>query len=166
MGPPTHIEKFIDVMICPACNSELTLEKNGLRCKSASHRFPVTEGIPQMFVPNEWQNGKLDVTDKVRQFYEKTPFPNYDDFDSVAALVEKSRKGRFARALDEHFPTRTRVLEVGCGTGQLTNFLGITQRGWYRYVSEFSPAGRRFSQKESAVACQFLSDEFIQAHFR
>ncbi|MBI2876890.1 MAG: class I SAM-dependent methyltransferase [Candidatus Tectomicrobia bacterium] len=81
-----------------------------------------------MFVANNWEPGKKDMTDEVRRFYEKTPFPNYDDSDSIAALLQKSRKGRFARLLDEQVSLGARVLEVGCGTGQLSNFLGIAQR--------------------------------------
>lgn len=123
-----HFEEFINLLNCPACRSELEMDDGKLRCTDAGHTFPIENGIPQMFVPNDWQSGKLDVTDEVRKFYEKTPFPNYDEFDSVAALVEKSRKGGFARLLDEQVPLGVKVLEVGCGTGQLSNFLGIAQR--------------------------------------
>lgn len=42
------------------------------------------------------------MTETVRAFYEQTPFPNYDDHDSVRALIEKSRTGLDARWLDEH----------------------------------------------------------------
>ena len=123
-----HFEKVIHLVICPACRSELKIDDGKLQCVGAGHTFPVHNGIPQMFMPNNWETGKLDVTNDVRQFYEKTPFPNYDDFDSVAALVQKSRTGRFARLLDEQVPLGVKVLEIGCGTGQLSNFLGITQR--------------------------------------
>ena len=87
------------------------------------------EGIPRLFVltnPAE-QNG-ADVTEVVKAFYEKTPFPNYDDVDNQRALLEKARAGTFARLLSEQIPYRARVLEVGCGTGQLTNFLSIANR--------------------------------------
>jgi SAM-dependent methyltransferase len=69
-----------------------------------------------------------DVTDIVKAFYEKTPFPNYDDVDNERALLEKAREGAFARLLSEQIPFSARVLEVGCGTGQLTNFLSIGHR--------------------------------------
>ncbi len=124
-----HSEKFIDLFSCPVCRTDLERDNgNLLRCTGARHTFPITNGIPQMFVPNDWENGKLDVTDEVRRFYEKTPFPNYDKFDSAAALSEKSHKGGFARLLDNQIPFGAKVLEVGCGTGQLSNFLSIAQR--------------------------------------
>ena len=64
----------------------------------------------------------------MKAFYEETPFPNYDDHDSIRSLIEKSRRGLYARALDSAIPYNASVLEVGCGTGQLTNFLGISCR--------------------------------------
>ncbi|MFQ5458305.1 MAG: class I SAM-dependent methyltransferase, partial [Myxococcota bacterium] len=54
--------------------------------------------------------------------------PNYDDHDSVRSLLEKSRRGIYARKLDDAVPYNSAVLEVGCGTGQLSNFLGIACR--------------------------------------
>jgi carbamoyltransferase len=89
----------------------------------------LTNGIARLFVPT---SGELpagtDVTTLVQQFYEKTPFPNYEDIDNPRALLEKSRAGTFARLLNEQIPFGASVLEVGCGTGQLTNMLAIGHR--------------------------------------
>ena len=68
------------------------------------------------------------MTEVVKQFYEQTPFPNYDDLDNPRALLEKARAGLFARLLNEQIPYDARVVEIGCGTGQLTNFLAIAHR--------------------------------------
>jgi ubiquinone/menaquinone biosynthesis C-methylase UbiE len=89
--------------------------------------YPVAEGIPRLFVPNDDTDAR-DVTEIVKQFYETTPFPNYDDLDTSRALLEKARAGLFARLLNEQIPYGQAVLEVGCGTGQLTNFLSIAHR--------------------------------------
>src|SRR5207249_8461726 len=83
---------------------------------------------PRMFVLNEGAAPGEDVTEVVKQFYEKTPFPNYDHLDNHRALLEKARESVFARLLSEQIPYNARVLEVGCGTGQLTNFLSIAHR--------------------------------------
>lgn len=96
-----------------------------------ARRYPVEDGIPCLFTPNEWPEGKSDVTDMVKAFYEKTPFPNYDDLDGRESLQGKARCGVFARLLDEQLARPATVLEVGCGTGQLANFLGM---GWGRTV--------------------------------
>ncbi|MBI3491760.1 MAG: carbamoyltransferase, partial [Acidobacteria bacterium] len=86
--------------------------------------YLVQEGIPRLFVPTDpTQLAGRDVTEIVKQFYETNPFPNYDDLDTPRALLEKARAGLFARLLNEQIPYDARVLEVGCGTGQLTNFL-------------------------------------------
>lgn len=125
--PEEHYRKFIEDFRCPICGEALAANA-GIDCRSGEHSFAIERGIPQFFVPNDWDASKTDPTAEVRRFYEKTPFPNYDDFDSVAALMRKSRKGHFARLLDEQIPLGAKVLEVGCGTGQLSNFLGIARR--------------------------------------
>jgi SAM-dependent methyltransferase len=48
--------------------------------------------------------------------------------ESLRALLEKSRKDPCARLLNESIPFNTTVLEVGCGAGKLSNFLGIACR--------------------------------------
>ncbi len=92
------------------------------------HAFAINGNIPQLFWPHEEISNPDDVTEVVKAFYEETPFPNYDDHDSVRSLIEKSRRGLYARRLDESIPYNSSVLEVGCGTGQLTNFLGMSCR--------------------------------------
>ena len=77
-----------------------------------------------LYEPNHWAPGAPDVTDTVRAFYEENPFPNYDDVDSVFRLAQKAEAGFFARMLNEQIPQNARVLEIGCGTGQLSNYLG------------------------------------------
>ena len=118
----------IDIFCCPNCGGDLTFENKSLNCRRCSHPYPFSDGILSLFWPNEWEASKEDVTEKIKSFYEKTPFPNYDEFDNVGILLEKARKGLFAQLLDDQIPFGTRVLECGCGTGQLTNFLSIANR--------------------------------------
>ena len=81
-----------------------------------------------MYAPHAGIDAPGDVTEAVKAFYEDTPFPNYDDHDTVRSLMEKARSGAYARALDRSIFYNSAVLEVGCGTGQLSNFLGIACR--------------------------------------
>lgn len=81
-----------------------------------------------MFWPNEWDKTQGDVTELMKSFYEKTPFPNYEDLEGVGDLINKAERSFFARMLNEQVPFNIKVLEVGCGTGQLSNFLGIASR--------------------------------------
>ena len=125
---PELAPALLELLRCPTCRGVLGPAEAALRCGSCARTFGIDDGIPQLFWPNEWEEGKTDVTEIVKQFYEETPFPNYDDFDSVASLAHKARQGMFARLLDEQVPPALRVIECGCGTGQLSNFLSIANR--------------------------------------
>jgi carbamoyltransferase len=117
-----------DVWCSPNAQSDLRVEQEHLVCTKSGQTFPINDGIPQLFWPHDSIASSSDVTEIVKAFYEETPFPNYDDHDSVRSLIEKSRRGQYARVLDDSIPYNSTILEVGCGTGQLTNFLGISCR--------------------------------------
>jgi SAM-dependent methyltransferase len=125
----SQFERNQEIFACPACGKELIFKGLGIRCLSCAAVFPVDGGIPLLFASDEGQTQR--VTEIVKAFYEENPFPNYDNFDSKQSLIEKANRGIFARLLNEQIPRGSRVLEVGCGTGQLTNFLGIR---WDRQV--------------------------------
>jgi SAM-dependent methyltransferase len=120
-----------DILQCPMSGEPLVEVEHGWRSASGQRDYPVEHGIPRLFAPVDPTTSDRDVTDMVKAFYEETPFPNYDDIDSRETLVMKARQGRFAAALDEQLPEGAIVLEAGCGTGQLTNFLGLS---WKRRV--------------------------------
>jgi 2-polyprenyl-3-methyl-5-hydroxy-6-metoxy-1,4-benzoquinol methylase len=122
------LERHLSVLACPKCDADLALEDEGLRCSVCKTFYGVTSNIPMLFCPNEWDQSRDDVTMAVKSFYEETPFPNYDDFDNVGWLVEKARKGVFAKLLDDQIPFGARILECGCGTGQMSNFLSVANR--------------------------------------
>jgi len=69
-----------------------------------------------------------DVGKKVGAFYEEYSFPGYEEFETLLDLVEKAPRGIYARLLDEQLPLGVRVLDAGCGTGQLANFLSMVHR--------------------------------------
>jgi SAM-dependent methyltransferase len=51
-------------------------------------------------------------------------FPNYDGLETYGDLIDKSSKqSHLAAILDKHIAYNSTVLEVGCGTGQLSLFL-------------------------------------------
>jgi SAM-dependent methyltransferase len=134
--PPKQIREapmhpLIEVLCCPRCAGKLQDEETLFRCLACRQTYPFTNGIPQLFVQSQSSKGQLDVTDIVKEFYEETPFPNYDDTDSRDSLKTKARRGIFADLLDQQLPPNALLLEAGCGTGQLSNFLGMH---WQRRV--------------------------------
>lgn len=120
---PKAFADNLNLLWCPGCNGDLAVAGNALKCLGCGHQFGLDGRIPLMFWPNEVRLAGEDVTEIVRSFYEENPFPNYDDHDSADTLREKARKGIYAKLLDDQIPPYARVLEVGCGTGQLSNFL-------------------------------------------
>ena len=117
----------------PATHEEVQVDGDRIVALPSGRRIDVVDGIPNFFVPTDHDASTLvgDVTDMVRAFYEETPFPNYDELDSRDSLAAKARRGVFAALLDQQLPRGCRVLEAGCGTGQLSNFLGMS---WERSV--------------------------------
>jgi SAM-dependent methyltransferase len=130
--PSEHVSglfaEHADIFIDPASGAAVTFAEDGMT--AAGRRIAVADGIPNFFVPSDFARGNAlgDVTQMVKDFYEETPFPNYDGLDSRASLVEKAGRGVFASQLDDQLPDGALVLEAGCGTGQLSNFLGMSWR--------------------------------------
>ena len=64
----------------------------------------------------------------VRAFYERTPFPGYPPRDSLHALRARAGRSAFARLLDRSIAGDARIVEVGCGTGQMCLYLARADR--------------------------------------
>jgi len=140
-----HFTRHSDIFSCPICGGELGLNERYFICNNSGSKFRLDNGIPNFFVPNNWESGNSDVTSKVKTFYEKTPFPGYEDIDNPELLIKKSRKGIFAEMLNKQIPYNIRVLDAGTGTGQLANFLGLAQR--YVFGVDISSNSLQIAQK-------------------
>jgi SAM-dependent methyltransferase len=129
--PPAPLSAFrdcADFLQCPVTGAPLVADSGSWLSADRERRYAIADGIAQLFVPSDPAMSDRDVTETVKAFYEDTPFPNYDDIESRDSLIAKARQGLFAAALDEQLPDGAVVLEAGCGTGQLTNFLGLSWR--------------------------------------
>ena len=87
------------------------------------NKFDVVNGIPDFF---------KDDNEKISQiqskFYNEVKFPNYDEIDNFGTLLDKSERSTFFKKLDQEIKMFSKVLEAGCGTGQLSLFLSRYQR--------------------------------------
>ncbi|MDJ0868343.1 MAG: class I SAM-dependent methyltransferase [Myxococcota bacterium] len=117
-----------ELLRSPCCGEPVAPNRAHWVCRACGHEFTREDGIARCYWPHGGVDDPGDVTERVKAFYEETPFPNYEEHDSLRSLIEKSRDRIYARRLDEAVPLNSTVLEVGCGTGQLSNFLGIACR--------------------------------------
>lgn len=157
----------VDMFICPACQGDLKVVEDGIQCFKCHHDYQIKDGIPLLFLPHE-ENSKKDVTKVVREFYEETPFPNYEEFENIGDLVQKAQKSLFARLLNEQIPFNLRVLEVGCGTGQLSNFLGVAQRKIFGTDMSFHSLrlGQEFKKKNNLERTGFYQMNLFRPLFK
>lgn len=163
------LERHQAILACPRCGADLNLEDDALKCVSCTTHYGVTpDNVPMLFCPNEWEASRDDVTTSVKSFYEATPFPNYDEFDNVGWLVEKARKGVFAQLLDDQIPPRTRILECGCGTGQMSNFLSVASRTVFGTDMSLASLGlgQQFKEKNDLQTVHFMQMNLFRPCFK
>lgn len=75
--------------------------------------------------PSGLRRGRTEV---VRRFYDEAPFPGYPPHDTLAAFRARAERSRFAQLLDAAIPAGARVVEIGCGTGQMSLYLAHADR--------------------------------------
>ena len=66
-----------------------------------------------------------DKTKKVTDFYKITPFPNYKTNDDRRTILEKGNRNPLAQQFKKYIGNNKTVLEVGCGTGQLSIYFAL-----------------------------------------
>jgi SAM-dependent methyltransferase len=64
----------------------------------------------------------------VRRFYEHAPFPGYPAHDTLQALRARAERNTFVRLLDRSIDSHARIVEIGCGTGQMSLYLARADR--------------------------------------
>jgi SAM-dependent methyltransferase len=113
------VDAFLELLACPSCAGPL---KNDLSCRSCGIRYEAPDGIPNLRLPGERR------TEVVRRFYENAPFPDYPPRASLSWLRARAERSEFARLIDRAIPADARIVEMGCGTGQMSLYLARAQR--------------------------------------
>lgn len=66
-----------------------------------------------------------EKTKKVTDFYNERPFPNYKNDDNKETILKKGDRNFLANQFKNFIGYKKNILEVGCGTGQLSNYFAI-----------------------------------------
>jgi SAM-dependent methyltransferase len=113
------MDQFASLLACPSCSGPLSAD---WRCESCGAQFDAPDGIPNLRLPSD------AATETVRRFYEQAPFPGYRPRESLTGLRARAGRSAFAGLLDRAIAADARIVEVGCGTGQMCLFLSRADR--------------------------------------
>ena len=103
-------------------------------------------------------------TKNVTDFYKVAPFPNYKDDDNKQSILEKGNKNILAYQFKKFIGYKKNVLEVGWGTGQLSNYFAI---GTNNEIIAFDPTieslklAQNFANQNSINNIKFVNADIF-----
>ena len=103
-------------------------------------------------------------TKKVVEFYKASPFPNYKDSDNKATILEKGDKNLLTVQFKKFIGYKKNILEVGCGTGQLSIYFSIgTNNNIVALdpVAESLKLAQNFSYQNNISNVQFVNADIF-----
>jgi len=112
---------YTEIFACPETGSDLIFNKGNL-INSNNKIYYIKDNIVDLF----YDPLESKKTSEVINFYTQYPFPNYENLENISSLIIKSKKSIFAEMLSHQLPPNKKILEVGSGTSQLSNFLSAT----------------------------------------
>lgn len=109
------------------------------------------------------------TVEKVIEFYNEAPFPNYEKNDDKSSINYKGDKNFLAKNFKNTIGFNKNVLEVGCGTGQLSLYFAI---GTNNRVYALDPTlasidlGRNFSKNNKIENIRFVNADIFDDVFK
>jgi 2-polyprenyl-3-methyl-5-hydroxy-6-metoxy-1,4-benzoquinol methylase len=118
--------RILAVLKPPGAGDDVTLLRGpGAFSEAASGAtFPDRDGIPSLLAGIE-DDDAAKVTGRIKAFYEEHPFPSYEGLQDFGDLVSRGRANPFSAGLLQAIGYNKLILECGCGTGQLSQFLSL-----------------------------------------
>jgi SAM-dependent methyltransferase len=113
------MDRFRELLACPSCGGMLSATWS---CCGCAARFDFADGVPNLRLPAE------GATETVRRFYERAPFPGYPPREDLQMLHARAERHPFVRLIDRAIPGDARIVDVGCGTGQMCLYLARADR--------------------------------------
>ena len=113
------MDPLLALLACPRCGGSLGADWS---CEACGARYDAAESIPNLRLPSD------EPTETVRKFYGRAPFPGYPQRDTMTALRDRAGRSPFAGLLDRAIPGDARIVDVGCGTGQMCLYLARADR--------------------------------------
>ena len=111
---------------------------------------------------------KDTTVEKVIDFYNEAPFPNYEKNDDKSSINHKGDTNYLANEFKNFIGFNKDVLEVGCGTGQLSIYFAI---GNNNRVYALDPTlasiklGKDFSEKNKIENVKFVNADIFDDIF-
>ncbi len=115
---------------------------------------------------------KFNINDKtvnkIIDFYEESPFPNYEEKDDKSSISHKGDKNYLASEFKKFIGFNKSVLEVGCGTGQLSLYFAI---GNNNKIFALDPTlasinlGKKFTEENKINNVKFINADIFDDVF-
>ncbi len=106
---------------------------------------------------------------KVIDFYTDEPFPNYENDENKSSILNKGDKNQYTYNLKKFIGHGKKILEVGAGTSQLSNYLSVgnnnTLIAFDANISSLK-LGKEFAEKNNVRNIDFVCGDIFDDIFK